>query len=593
MALSQRILALVLCCWGVVLAQAAPQGQFMRPEELRRGMRGVGRTVFQGTTIDTFEAEILGVLPSYLGPNRDLILARLSGGPLAQTGVIAGMSGSPVYVQGRLIGAVAYAFLPFPKEPICGITPIRDMLGTLERGLDAPAPARAQSLHFELDAQARAQVSAALGDAQPAAALTLVPLNTPVWVAGASPLASQALAKVLGSAGLEMLAAPAGQALPDLQTEMIPGAALGVQLISGDLSATGIGTLTYVDGDRVLAFGHPMMLSGATDMPMTGAYIYQVFASQSFSYKMGAATRPVGAIRQDRQPAIAGLLGPVPRMLPVSVLLRRRGEEKRFHFGVLPHRDLAPGLTQAVLLESLESAERLDGDATVQVHARLHLSQGRVLDQEQIYSGPRAILAAAEDLIVPLSVLSQSEFSDLAPDSLSFELELGDHLSTAQVLGLRVERPALKIGETLQALITLQPYQQAPVQQTVNLSLPADLAPGPLVLRVGSGTASRQWENLRRPELFQPRDAAQLLALLGQQERDDDLLVELYRPEPGLSIDGRELPGLPPSARAVLDQGRSAGHMGPIKGRVLLRLRVPTAYVLEGEQSLELTLRRP
>jgi hypothetical protein len=374
---------------------------------------------------------------------------------------------------------------------------------------------------------------------------------------------------------------------------MVPGAALGVQLVSGDLSATSIGTLTYVDGQQVLAFGHPMMLAGATDLPMTGAYIHQVFASQYLSYKMGAATRPVGAIRQDRQPGIAGLLGPIPRMLPVSVLLRRQGEERHFHFAVLPHRDLAPGLTQAVLIQTLESAEKLDGDATMQVHAQIHLSQGRVLDQEQIYSGSRAIWAAAEELTLPLQILSLTPFSDLKPDSLSFELSLNEHISTAQVLGLRVDRPALEIGELLQASVTLQPYQQPLVQQVVDIHLPADLAPGPLVLRIGSGTASRQWESQRRPELLQPRDAAQLLALLGQQERDDDLIVELYRPEPGLTLDGRELPGLPPSARAVFDQGGSVGHVGPIKGRVLLRQRVRTAYVLAGEQSLELSVRRP
>ncbi|MCC7265170.1 MAG: hypothetical protein IT369_21905 [Candidatus Latescibacteria bacterium] len=591
MALSPRLLALLLCWWGTVLAQAPPQGQFMQPAELRRGMHGVGRTVFQGTAIDTFGAEILGVLRDYRGPGQNLILARLSGGPLAQTGVIAGMSGSPVYVEGRLIGAVAYAFLPFPKEPICGITPIHDMLGTLERNLDAPA--RAGSLRFELDARAAAQVSAALDQPQEASPLTLVPLGTPVWVAGAGPLASQALAKVFGRAGLEILAAPGGLAPADAQPELAPGAALGVQLISGDLNATGIGTLTYLDQDRVLAFGHPMMLAGATDMPMTGAYIHQVFASQYLSYKMGAATRPVGAIRQDRQPAIAGVLGPVPRMLPVSVLLRRQGEEHRFRFGVLPHRDLAPGLTQTVLLQALESSEKLEGDATVVAHGRLHLSQGRVLDREQIYSGPQAIWTAAEELTLPLQILSQTPFSDLMPDSLTFELDLSEKVATAQVLGLRVEQPAPRSGQILRVVVTLQPYQQAPVQQKVELPLPADLPPGPLVLRVGGGAASRQWEHLRRPELFQPRDAAQLLELLGRNERDDDLVVELYRPEPSLSLEGRELPALPPSARAVLDQEHSAGRVGLVAGRVLLRRQVHTALVLEGEQSIELNLRRP
>jgi hypothetical protein len=591
--LSPRLLPAALLLLLSAQLWALPGEEFMRPEELGRGMRGVGRTVFQGTAVDTFGAEILGVLRNYLGPGRDLILARLSGGPLDQTGVIAGMSGSPVYVEGRLIGAVAYAFLPFPREPICGITPIRDMLGTLERGLDASEPAQARRLPSELDARARAQLSAALGDPQPSPSLALEPLGTPVWVSGAGPLASQALAEVFGAAGLRLLAAPGGQAPPDAEPELVPGAALGVQLVSGDLSATGIGTLTYVDGERVLAFGHPMMLAGATDMPMTGAYIHQVFPSQYLSYKMGAVTRPVGAIRQDRQPAIAGVLGPVPRMLPVSVRLRRGGGEERFRFGVLPHRDLVSGLTRAVLLQTLEAAEKLDGDATLEARAQLHLSQGRVLDLDQIYSGPQAIWEAAEELALPLQVLSRTSFSGLQPDSLSFELGLNERIATAQVLGLRVEQQAPKSGQLLRASVTLQPYQQPLVQQGLEIPLPADLAPGPLVLRVGGGAASRQWESQRRPELYQPRDAAQLLELLGRRERGDDLVVELYRPEPGLTLEGRELPALPPSARAVLDQEHSAGRVGPIKGRVLLRRQVRTAYVLEGEQSLELNVRRP
>lgn len=588
MSLPQRVFALLLLLCGAPLA--GPEEGFLRPAQLERGMRGVGLTVFQGRTIDTFGAEILGVLRDYRGPGQDLILARLFGGPLAQTGVISGMSGSPVYVTGKLIGAVAYAFLPLPKEPICGITPIHDMLATLERNLDAPA--KAGSLRLELEAQALAQVSAALGG-EPSSSLTLRPLGTPVWVSGATPLATRALSRAFRRAGLELVATPGGQALPDLRPQLAPGAALGVQLISGDLSATSIGTLTYLDGERVLAFGHPMMLAGATDMPMTGAYIHQVFASQSLSYKMGDATRPVGAIRQDRLPAIAGVLGPVPRMLPVSVRLRREGEENHFHFGVLPQRDLAPNLTQAVLLQTLEAAEKLEGDATVEVRGRLHLSQGRVLEREQIYSGPQAIWDAAEALTLPLQVLGQTPFSDLAPDSLSFELELREHLAAAQVLGLRVEQPTPRSGQLLKVAVTLQPYQQPLVQQVVILPLPANLAPGPLVLRVGGGAASRQWEDQRRPELLQPRDAAQLLALLGRRERDDELVLELYRPEPGLSLEGRELPNPPPSARAVMEQEHSAGRVGSVAGQVLLRRQVLTAFVLEGEQALEINVRRP
>lgn len=587
----QSILTILL-----LLSLCAPSARsfadsFMPVEDLRRGMRGTGKTVFQGTAIDTFAVEILGVARSGLGPRQDLILARLSGGPLATTGVIRGMSGSPVYIDGRLIGAVAYGW-SFSKVPICGITPIRQMLRVIERDMSPPPSGSRAALPIELDPSAAALVRASAAPEEPADAISLEPLTTPVWVSGLTPAAGSSLRELLAPLGLEVLDAPGGQTDVDA-VRLEPGASLGVQLVSGDMSATGIGTLTYVDGQRLLGFGHPMMLLGSTDMPMTGAYIYDIIPNQLNSFKIGAATRPVGAIRQDRAPGIAGVLGRVPAMLPVAVDITSAHGTTTYRFGVIRHQALLAGLARAVLLASLEAAEKLFGDATLELRAALHIAGGRDLVRQQVYSGPVALVAAALEAVRPLDALVRSPFAPVHLDSLRFSLELREQIESAQVRGLRVSRSELTAGDSLAVEVTLQPYRRAPVRQRLVLALPADLAAGPLSLRVGSGRASQDWEERRRPDAFQPRDIEHLLELLARDARDDELIFELYRGAPGLTVDGRELPALPPAARAILSSDSSVGHLGPVHGQVVLRRRLRTDYVLSGEQTLELTIRKP
>jgi hypothetical protein len=591
--LRQRLLTLALFSLFLFALPAFPiSGEFMAADELSRGMRGVGRTVFQGTSIDSFAVEILGVVHSGLGPRQDLILARLSGGPLAETGIIKGMSGSPVYVEGRLIGAVAYGWT-FSKQPICGITPIHQMLRVMERDMGPPPAGSRAHFPLELDADAAALVREAIPDGELPDAVSLEPLATPVWVAGMTPLAGSILGEILRPFGLQVMAAPGGREEIGAEPLLEPGSPLGVQLISGDLSATGIGTLTYIDGERIVGFGHPMMLAGAVDMPMTGAYIYDIIPSQVSSFKIGAATRAVGAIRQDRAQAIAGVLGRPPDMLPVAVDIAAPDGDSSYRFGIVRHQELIPGLARSVLLSALEASEKLFGEATLELGATIHLSDGRTLDREQVYSGSVAILVAALESVRPLDALVNGPFTMPEVDSLRFSIALRERITAAGVRSLRVDRAILEAGDTLAIEVGLQPYRLQPLAQRVEIPLPADLAPGELVLRVGSGGLSRTWETQRRPDLLQPRDGQQLLELLAVDARDDELIVELYRSEPGLAIDGRELPGLPPSARAILEGATSSGHFEPVHGQVVLRRRVRTDYVLSGEQALKLEVRKP
>ncbi len=585
------ILMLALLLLGLLrpaLAQVVPS-HFMAVGELRRGMRGIGKTVFQGAAIDTFAAEILGVASSILGPRRDLILARLSGGPLASTGVIAGMSGSPVYINGRMIGAVAYAF-PFSKIPICGITPVHEMLQVMDRSMEPLPKEQRVWAPFELDSTGAALVKESIADVQVRGPVALEPLATPVWVTGLTGDDAEVLGEVLRPLGLRVQTSPGGRAQDKGEIPFVPGAAIGVQLIAGDLSATGIGTLTHVDGDRIIAFGHPMMLSGSTDMPMTQAYIFDVIPSHFLSSKLGAATLPVGAIRQDRVAAIAGVLGAVPDMLPVEIGVVSSPTTQTYRFEILRHRDLTPRLVWFVLLKTLETTEKLFGTSTLRMRSHIRFSDGRSLEKEQVYGGTAAISIAAEEVMRPLNTLARSPFPGLELEELRVELELSESIANAVVRSLRVGNPELEEGEPIEVEVVLQPYRRPPVEQRLELALPADLGPGPLLLRVGSGEAGERWERARLPDAFRARDDRHLLQLLEYHERNDELIVELYRSQPSLTLEGRELPGLPPSVRSILEAERSSGHLGPVHGQVILRQRIRTDYVLSGAQTLELTL---
>ena len=554
----------------------------MAPSELRRGMSGFGLTTFQGTEIDTFQVEILGVLKGALGPRMDMILVRLSGGPLEHTGLIRGMSGSPVYIDGRLIGAISYGWY-FSKDPIGGITPIAHMLEVATR--EHPTPSQ-YGKALKLDEE----TTRLLGGE---GVSTLAPLGMPIAVAGFSPQGRQVLRDALDAPGIQLLDSPAGQALPDQEVPFAPGASLAVQLIRGDYSAAAIGTLTWVGDGRFVGFGHPMFLLGATNLPATGAYIHQVIPLQTASFKLGTPTGAMGAVRQDRLPAIAGTLGATPDMLPVQVALRSAAGNHAFRCEVLRHPELSAALVRSVLFNSLETAEKLFGDATLRVRSHIALADGRTVEREQVYSSGVALISAVIDAAQPVSVLLNNPFAGLALDSLHFELEIGETLAQARITGLRLSPPEPKAGQRVSLQATLQPYRAEPVTERMELDLPAYLEPGPFVVRVGSGVASTSWEAARRPDAFVPRNTSDLLALLERTGAADELVVEIFRAGPGFTVDGRELPGLPPSALAVLSADRSAGHLGPVQGEVVLRHTLTTNYVLSGEQSLDMTLRKP
>ncbi|HMF61407.1 MAG TPA: SpoIVB peptidase S55 domain-containing protein, partial [Vicinamibacterales bacterium] len=343
-------LALAVLCWIPLPAVSA----LMPLEEIKPGMTGIGRTVFEGANLQEFKVAIIGVLRNIQGPNRNLILARLEGGPLAKTGVAAGMSGSPVYIDGRLIGAVSYSIGSFPTEAIAGITPIAEMTDATQMVKRVPSQQARIELPVSRESLATA-LKAAFSRLEPFArrpsdvqvfgmpeaagaqlGAMLRPISTPLIMSGFEPSSIELLTGAFGSAGFTPVVGGAvgggqgkGLNIPERQMTgaLREGDAVGVSLVGGDLEMGATGTITHIDGDKIYAFGHPFFGLGPAQFPMTRAYVYAMLPSLMSSFKISSMGEVIGTMQQDRATAIAGTLGKGPAVVPMSVTLASTRED--------------------------------------------------------------------------------------------------------------------------------------------------------------------------------------------------------------------------------------------------------------------------
>ena len=568
----------------VLAACAAPapaqEAAVLPVSQLRPGMTGVGRTVFEGARVEEFGVRILGVLENALGPRQSLILARLEGGPLAQTGVIAGMSGSPVFVDGRLVGAVAYAF-PFGKEPIAGITPIAEMIEATGTGAPRAASTRFRSAGTAgtpaapLDREAvvaalrrplRSIVPGAFrGESLPSglAGAAMNPLALPLVFSGFEPDTFEWARGVFSAMGFApVLGGVAGAADPGPTPQLAPGAAVGVSLIEGDLDLSVTGTITHIDKDRVYAFGHPFYNLGPTQFPMKRAWVYSVFPSLQTSWKIAATTDSVGTMDQDRTTAIAGRLGAGPRMIPVEVrLTSSRASERVFRYRMVDDELFTPLLGYVSLLSVLQGHERAFGAATLRVSARLSLAGGREVRVQDVIATEQPGARGAAVLASPLSLLVGNDFEKLAIEKLDVSVAAEETLHSATIERAWIDaRLPLRPGAQAPLRVLLRTHRGETLTETLPLRVPASAPPGRYTLLVADAATMDAIEQREMRQGFVARDLSQLLRALNRLRSGDTLYARLTRPGPGAVVGGEFLPALPGSVLSVLgsdEQGTS------------------------------------
>ena len=554
----------------------------MGVDELSRGMRGIGLTVFHGTKIDTFQVEILGVLRNAFGPKTDIILGMLSGDPLEKMGGIAGMSGSPVYVDGRLIGAIAYGW-SFSIEPIMGITPIGEMLDILDRS-DGSISDHSSGARFpdEIDLADHEDNDWAteFGVGQ------MQKVKTPVYLSGFTADVIPELQNHLSSFGLLPVQGGGGTDASLAEPTLEPGAALGVQLIRGDFNMTAIGTLTYIEGTRLVGFGHPMLSSGATRLPMTTAFIHDVVGSQYQSFKLGAAVKQVGVITQDRSPGVGGVVGQKAEMMPTTISVRSADGERRYAMEVLRNRDLGPLLIQSAVVSSLISAEWVRGEATVRTTLSLKIEGRPDFIVENVYAGARGLGEGVMGVTRPLQLLLQNPFENVTVQSAAFELEVAGNVEAARIESIGLDRSRFEPGDPVGVEIGLRPYLEDPQILSTSITIPQHFRQGTLTLRISSARVHAVQESKRIPGRYRVSDVDALIDVLEQEHRNDILIVELLANRAGATVGGVEMSSLPPSVVAAMKTARRSGSAQSVSKSVLAESLVETNYVLSGQQTV-------
>jgi hypothetical protein len=563
-------------------ARASALTPTMGVDQLQRGTRGIGKTVLHGTRIDTFEVEILGVLRNAFGPKTDIILARLSGARLETTGGIAGMSGSPVYVEGHLIGAVAYGW-SFSIEPIMGITPIAEMLDIMDR----PDPVLSRQSGFSLPDDVQRGLAKSQSQVQSG---QMVAVKTPVYLSGYTADVIPDLQEALMAFGLMPVQGGGGLDTTLAEAKLEPGAALGVQLVRGDFNMTAIGTVTHVDGDRVIGFGHPMFSSGSTRLPMTTAFIHDVIASQLQSFKLGSAVKQVGAITQDRAPGIGGVIGQETDMMPISITIESPGRTEAFAMEVLRNRDLTSVLVQSAVVSSLISAEKARGDVTVKTAVTIAFPDRPELTIENVYSGARGLGEGVLGVTRPMQLLLQNPFETVEIEKVSFSLTVAEDVDAALIESIALDRSRFEPGDTIGIQIGLRPFLQDTVSKRVSVVIPKHVRRGTLTLRVSSARAHAAQESKRIPGAYRVSDVDGLLHVLEGEYRNDQLVVELLANRGGATVDGRELSSLPPSVLGAMKGSRKSGSVRAVNQSVLVESVLETPYVLSGQQTVFLNI---
>ena len=593
-------LALALSC-----SLAAARTEFMKVEDVRPGMKGVGKTCYRGSKPEEFQVEILGVLHG-INPGASAVLAKFSGGPMENTGVFEGMSGSPVFIDGKLLGAVAFSFA-FAREAIGGITPITEMVEAFEQKPESPTGRRVILKKSSLwnFSQAAEEFASASGNAlrEPLMAGSghaLIPIATPLSVAGFHPETLKAFAPQFKAMGMSLLqgaggAGPKakGAAEPDAPP-LEPGSNIVVPLVRGDLDVSAGGTVTYVDGDRLYAFGHSLLELGFTELPMHKANAITVFPSLQSSFKILETGEPAGAIRQDRGSGIYGILGEKPRMVPLNVhLANSRGVKKEFRYELARDPYLTALLVNLTVYNTIVASERAQGIVTLRIKGKINIKgEEAVVVDNRFSSDESAPNAASLSIAVPVNYLMGAGYRNLDLQDIDLEISSQESDQSAILDSIRFGRTEVKAGESLPLELSWKKVNGEVVRDTHPVKIPANASAGELAMLVADGATLMSLDEQEEGANLIPRDLTQLIRFINNLRKNDHLYIRFFRQEPGALVRGEGLPGLPPSILSILKSERRVGSINPIHTSTLMEYELPASdFMVTGARVLKLTVR--
>lgn len=547
---------------------------------LKPGMKGVAWTVFEGSTPEPVPVEIVGIWQNMWGPHQDIIVAKL-GGKAVRTNVAGGMSGSPVYIDGKLVGAIALRLSTFSPDAICGITPIQLMLDVNEfdksrpTGSRTPGNTQQVSESVSLPSGLLARVMAADSSGAPAGLPMMTPIATPITMSGFTDEAVREFAPIFNQLGLVVSQGGAGGALDsstpakDWRSSLRPGEGIAAVLVSGDMTMTGGGTVTYNDDKRVLAFGHSMFNLGPVDMPIAKENIIMTLASAYQPTKMGNASEVVGALRQDRHSGIQGELGATAQMIPVTMHVRSYDRENAvrktqdFHFNVFVDQKWTPYLMMATLFNSLSNLNDFSEEATYRLHGELQVEGQRRIEL--------TTMQAPAETPIPTPMLLAGwwgdKFNRLFVNSaklpklnaVNVTVDLLPERRIAQIESAWIADNKVKPGTEVPVKVFLRPYHGDRIERTVAIKIPAGLNPGEHEILFSDADTLNRFQNIAS-SLNRIEDIPQTVAMLNEERSNNRLYVSLIRSQPTVYSDEKVLPSLPASVLNVMQSGRATNH---------------------------------
>jgi hypothetical protein len=594
---------------------AAAKTDFFKIEDLQPGMKGIGKTCFHGTKPEEFQVEILGVLHG-VNPGTNAVLAKFSGGLLDKIGIFEGMSGSPVYINGKLLGAVAFSY-SFAKEAIGGITPITQMVEAFNEKSGPPSeikiiapknPLRNYRLPLQASANRFMDLLIPAKDMLQQSVSTsldghaLIPIATPLSMGGFHSKTLKAFAPQLRAMGLSILqgiggagqetAAKASGESSDMPFE--PGSNIVVSLVRGDLEVSAGGTVTYVDGNRIYAFGHDFLELGFTELPMQKAKAIIVFPSLENSFKILEPGAIAGTIRQDRGAGIYGIIGEKPRMVPIQVRLSTsRGIKKTYNYEVARDALLTPALVNLTVNNTLVSSERAKGDITLSVKGTINIKDEEAVEVDNRFSsGSDAPDLASRSIAIPVSYLMSAGYSNLEIKSIDLEIASQEKDLSAVLDSIRLSRDEAKAGETIDVEISGSKANGEVIRDVYPVKVPENASPGPLTMLVADGGSLMALDEQEEGENLVPRDLTQLIRFINNLRKNDRLYVRFYRQEAGAVVKGEGLPGLPPSILSMLKSDRKAGAITTIRTSTLIEYELQAIdYIVTGARALKIQVK--
>jgi hypothetical protein len=594
------VLLLTLAAALPVLAQQLNQSAdrlgtpIMPLSQIKVGMTGEAYTVFQGTRPEKMGVEVLGILRNMAGPKGDVILVRLKGAKAEYTGVVAGMSGSPVYIDGKLIGALAYRIGEFSKEPIGGVTPIASMLQISEFDKSPTSEQDSASSAGSTPARTGGPGEQPSSTAQASMASYLKPIETPLVFNGFSEESIRRFAPQFASAGIVPVMG-AGSSSDTPQAEPIePGSSVGAVLVRGDMDISATCTVTYIDADHLLACGHPFLNFGQVQMPMTKSTVLATLPSTSNAFKIASTTETIGSFVQDRHTGILGRFGKAPEMIPVTINFHGIARPRSYHMEVMNNARLTPVVMMTSVYNAIQGINEYGEDTTFRVSGAISVAGFAKLEINNMYAPADGQNPTASTIAMSLGERFTRIFENpyARPDitGVVFDIDLVPERRVARLETARTDLTEARPGDEIMIETVLRPYRGERIVRQIPVRIPTSTPRGVLRILISDGDTLDKGHR-PVPGFARNYDLASTIALLNKEHSNSSLYVSLLEASPQAQVGDKVMPTLPLSVMNVMEGMRGTQDMVLVGESSVSESSAPIDYVVSGAQVITVNVR--